>query len=193
MEGRPHGSLTSSDGYGRANSASYPAYTDSGHGRQGQQRLEHSKHGQLRWRGGLMGLSHLATATAGPTAPHTQHTHTVETTAGLTGPCLHSRDDGRAYRALLTQRRRRQGLQGLAHTAETTAGPTGPCSHSGDYGRAYRALLTQQRRRQGLQGLAHKAETTAGLTGSCSHSRDDGRAYRALLTQSRTSAGSTAP
>ena len=30
MEGRPPGSLTSSDGYGRANSASYPAYTDSG-------------------------------------------------------------------------------------------------------------------------------------------------------------------
>src|SRR5271155_3927820 len=79
MEGRPHGSLTSSDGYGRANSASYPAYTDSGHGRQGQQRLEHSKHGQLRWRGGLMGLSHLATATAGPTAPHTQHIRTADT------------------------------------------------------------------------------------------------------------------
>src|SRR5271154_4275495 len=102
MEGRPHGSLTSSDGYGRANSASYPAYTDRGHGRQGQQRLEHSKHGQLRWRGGLLGLSHLATATAGPTAPHTQHTRTEETTAGLTGPCSHSGDDSRAYRALHT-------------------------------------------------------------------------------------------
>src|SRR5271154_4132101 len=100
MEGGPLGSLTSSDGYGRANSASYPAHTDSG-------------------------------------------------------------DHGRAYRALLTQRRPRQGLQGLAYTAETTAGPTGPCSHSGDHGRAYSALHT--------------------------HSRDDGRVNSALNTASTDS------
>src|SRR5271170_6314601 len=119
MEGRPLGSLTSSDGYGRANSASYPAHTDRG-------------------------------------------------------------DDGRAYRALLTQRRRRQGLQGLAHTAETTAGLTGPCSHSRDDGRAYRALLTQQRRRQGLQGLAHTEQdvgrVNSALNTASTDSYDGGEA-----------------
>src|SRR5271155_3876081 len=147
MEGRPHGSLTSSDGYGRANSASYPAYTDSGHGRQGQQRLEHSKHGQLRWRGGLMGLSYLATATAGPTAPHTQHTRTAETTAGLIGPCTQHIRTGttttRASRAT-QERQDQQGYTG-ASTVEL-AGAT--------YGRATRGYV-----RQGHTGDA------VGLTG----------------------------
>src|SRR5271154_5641057 len=141
MEERPHGSLIYSDGYGRANSASYPAYTDSGHGRQGQQRLEHSKHGQLRWRGGLMGLSHLATATAGPTAPHTQHTRTAETTAGLIGPCTQHIRTGttttRASRA--TQGRRRQGHAGTT------------------YGRATRGCVRQSHTRDavGLIGLPY--------------------------------------
>src|SRR5271155_5190052 len=193
MEGRPHGSLTSSDGYGRANSASYPAYTDS----RDDGRAYRALLTQRRPRQGLQGLA-----------------HTAETTAGLTGPCSHSRDHGRAYRALLTQQRRRQGLQGLAHTAETTAGLTGPCSHRAGRRQGQQRLEHskhgQLRWRGGLLGLSHlatatagptaphtqhtrTAETTAGPTGPCSHSRDDGRAYRALLTQSRTSAGSTAP
>src|SRR5271154_1431182 len=106
MEGRPHGSLTASDGYGSANSASYPAHTDSGHGRQGQQRLAHTADTDGRVNSALNTAS-TDSYDGGEASWFSQIWRRLRQAHQRLIPSKHGR------------RRRRQGQQRLAYTADT--------------------------------------------------------------------------